>query len=57
MDIHFHEYRTLYVRDNYQFLCPLCSAREHPLIICHVVVYHVETTPCKFHVKWMMFVT
>ena len=56
MDIHFHEYRTLHVRDNYQFLCPLCGAREHPPIICHVVVYHVYTTPYKFPVNQMMFV-
>ena len=30
IDIHFHEYWTLHVVDNYHFLCPPCGGREHP---------------------------
>lgn len=32
-DICFYEYQTLHVGHNYHLMCPLCGAREHPLII------------------------
>ena len=32
------------------------SAGAHVLLACHVVMYDVKKTTCKFHVNGMMFV-
>lgn len=55
--VHFHEYWTLHIEDNYDFQCPVCGAREHTLFIHYVAVDHVKNTPFKCHVNQMIFVT
>lgn len=44
MDKHFHEYWTLHEGVKYHFLCQLCGAREHILILHYFSAYQVETT-------------
>ena len=48
---------ALHLGEDFHFLRSLGGAREHSVIIHHVVVYYVLTTPCKLHENQMMFVT